>query len=189
MSTPTPPERRRGCLTALLVIIGVVVGMFLLTSHLHTTNFAPNDLEVTGILYDKQERWGIPFFGLPGDNETGLVVYGLKDAIADRISAEGIGFFYRAENRERRTGRQVAYAEWHETPIIVDRRWTFRGSPPPRIAEYLDRYGFSIAIDKSIETMIDDAIRQPGSYYAYGPAGGLVIVIPKARRAVFAYAG
>jgi hypothetical protein len=39
-----------------------------------------------------------------------------------------------------------------------------------------------------VESLVDDAISKPGSFYSHGRTG-LVIVIPKAKRVIFAYAG
>ena len=47
---------------------------------------------------------------------------------------------------------------------------------------------FPIQVNSSIEAMINDAISTPGSYYTYGRIG-IILVIPKVRRIVFAYNG
>ena len=179
MSTLRKSEKRIGCLAALLLLIIVPVGAFMYARHENTMNLAPADLEVTGIVYDKQENWGSPLLPLPGDNETGLIVYGLTDSVANKITAEGINFFNREKNRERRKGRQRSHSEWRETPVVTDNRWVFKGGPPAKIAAYLGKYGFGIVIDKFVEDMIDQAIQQSGSYYSHGRTG---IVIDYSRR-------
>jgi hypothetical protein len=136
----------------------------------------PADLEVTGILSSNEENWGSALLPLPGDNETGIFLYGLSDTIANRITAEGLDFFHRPENIERRVGKQRTHSEWHETPMGV------------KLSDYLNKYGFGIRVDPFVEALVDDAISKPGSFYSYGRTG-LVVVIPKAKRAIFAYAG
>lgn len=158
-------------------------------------NRMPNELQVTGIEYRLEEYWGLPLFGLPGDNETGIVVYGLPENIAKQISAEGVAFFMRPEHIQSRYGNQVTHTEWKETPIVRDSKWAtypgWRSEPvAPRISitEYLEKYGFSIPVEKAILELVDEAISRPGSFYSYGRLG-LVVVIPAQRKAVYAYAG
>ena len=50
--------------------------------------------------------------------ETGILMYELPDATAGKIGSEGVSFFSRLGNVERRVGYQRAYSEWHETPIV-----------------------------------------------------------------------
>jgi hypothetical protein len=56
------------------------------------------------------------------------------------------------------------------------------------ISDYLNRYGFGIDVDPTVEALVDHAISKPGSFYSYGRIG-VVIVIPRAKRSIFAYAG
>ncbi len=173
-----------GCLLPLFLIVSVPFAAYKFAVHRLEMNRVPADLEVQRILYEKQENWGSPLLPLPGDNETGLVLYEMPAAVADKIAAEGVSFFDRPENRERRFGRQTDHASWRETPVPTT--WSSRG---PSIGAYLDRYGFGIEIEPAIVAMIDDALRKPGSFYAIGRGGSVVIVIPAQRRVVYAYAG
>jgi hypothetical protein len=186
--TARPRRWRRkfalGCLLPLFLIISVPFAAYKFTEHRFNIDRVPGDLEVQRVLYEKQERWGAPLIALPGDNETGLLLYEIPAAVAGKIAAEGISFFSRPENRARRHGRQTDFASWRETPVPMT--WSFKG---PSISAYLDRYGFGIEIEPSIVAMIDDALGKPGSFYAFGGGGSVVIVIPAQRRVVFAYAG
>jgi hypothetical protein len=53
----------------------------------------------------------------------------------------------------------------------------------------LNRYGYSILIDKQIENEIDEAISKPGSFVVNGRGGSILIVNPKTRRVFIAYSG
>ena len=185
---PAPRKWRKkfalGCLLPLFLIVSVPFAAYKFAVHRFDMDRVPADLEVQRLLYEKTENWGSPLFPLPGDNETGLLLYDMPAAVADRIVAEGVSFFDRPENRGRRHGRQTDHASWRETPVPIT--WSFKG---PSIDAYLDRYGFGIEIEPSIVTMIDDALGKLGSFYAFGSGGSVVIVIPAQRRVVYAYAG
>jgi hypothetical protein len=85
------------------------------------------------------------FFPLPGDNETGLIVYELPDSTAREIQKVGIDYFTKmapkAGDSRDWHGR---YEKWQQTPILLE------GSDH-KIANYLNRYGFGISID-SVES-------------------------------------
>jgi hypothetical protein len=165
-----------GCVLPTIVIVGLLYGVLKFAEHRFQMSYMPADLEVTGILYSNKENWGLVLLPLPGDNETGIFMYGLSDAIANKITAEGQDFFRRPENVERRVGKQRTHSEWHETPMGVT------------LSDYLNQYGFGIRVDPSVEALVDNAISKSGSFYSHGRSG-LVVVIPKAKRAIFAYAG
>jgi hypothetical protein len=181
VTTKTSLERRirtlgSGCVLPIVIVAALLYGLFKLVEYRFDMNHMPADLEVTGILYSNEQNWGSIFLPLPGDNETGVFMYGLSEAIAQNISNEGRSFFYRSENVERRVGMQQSHSEWQETPMGVT------------LSDYLNRYGFGIKVDPTVETLVDNAISKSGSFYSQGRTG-VVIVIPKAKRAIFAYAG
>jgi hypothetical protein len=165
-----------GCLLPILVILAVLYGLYEQRGHELQMSPVPADLQVTSLLYSKEQNWGSSLLPLPGDNETGILAYSLSDEIASSVADKGLGFFYRPENVERREGMQRTHSEWHETPMKT------------MLSDYLNQYGFGIEVDPSIKALVDDAISKPGSFYSYGRIG-VVIVIPKAKRAIFAYAG
>jgi hypothetical protein len=177
-----------GCVAAIVVLIAIPYGLIKFAEHQNRMAHVPADLGVTKILYRNEENWGSALMPLPGDNETGILMYDLPDAIAGKIGAEGVSFFNRPENIDRRVGYQRTHSEWHETPIVDgDGGWSV-GKFRRKISRYLDQYGFGIAVERSVEAMVDDAISTPGNFYSHGRTG-LVIVIPKLKRAIFAYAG
>ncbi|WP_407159831.1 hypothetical protein [Bradyrhizobium sp. STM 3557] len=177
-----------GCLTPVIVLVAASYGFFKLIEYQHHINLVPADLEVTGILYSNEENWGSILLPLAGDNETGILMYGLSAAVANKITTEGMSFFNRPENVARRIGFQRTHSEWHETPIAEgDDEWP-DAKFGRKISSYLDKYGFGIVVDPSVESLVNDAVSKPGSFYSHGRTG-LVIVIPKAKRVIFAYAG
>lgn len=74
-----------GCLGVLVLLIAGGYGAFKLYEHNFRVAHAPAELEVTGINYAEEEAWG---FG-PGGNETGVIVYGLSESIAQKIATRG----------------------------------------------------------------------------------------------------
>jgi hypothetical protein len=137
----------------------------------------PEGLGVSTVLYAHEQSWGSPFLPLPGDNETGVIVYELPEATAREIEKDGIEYLRRNAAHDQRW--RGLFLEWHATPI-AERNWT--------LSSFLHKYGFPIDVDADVERSIDEAVVRPGSYYAYGRSG-LLMLIPAKRRAVFAYAG
>lgn len=144
----------------------------------------PKSLGVTRVLHVEEKAWG---FGGPGDNETGVIVYELPAEAARRVEAGGVTYLSSLEH---------SYP-WSPTPIQGDDDWLrhdgLNDPRPqgyrPRLADFLDRYGFSIPIEDSVLALADEALNTPGAYYASARGGGLLIVAPRARRVVLAYAG
>ncbi|MCO5145119.1 MAG: hypothetical protein M9895_02935 [Aquamicrobium sp.] len=167
-----------------LFIIAIVIlgyGGWKVAERRHYLSFAPCGMDVSGIAYMKNEAWGI---GLPGDNETGIVVYRLPGSVAEAIEAQGIDYFRTLKCDVRKYGRRGQYRSWLETPVAPDRRW----GEQIKVSSYLNRYGFGIPVRRSVEVMVDQAISAPGAFYAYGRIG-TILVIPTEHRAVFMYAG
>ncbi len=149
-------------------------------------SFVPDGLGISTIVYSQEASWG---FG-PGGNETGIIVYELPDSVSKKIQNEGIEFFNRMPPKNSSSydwhGR---YEKWESTPILLDGSDNYTNSTKSyEIAKYLNRYGFGIPVDLQVEREINDAISKPGSFVAYGRIG-LLIVVPVARRAVYAYNG
>ncbi len=155
-------------------------------------SFIPDELKVSKIIYSKEKSWG---FGLPGDNETGVIAYEMPEYISTKISKEGIDFLSSFLSSSKDNNERESYYEnWHSTPI-VDNNWSDSASDnnstnivKAKIKTYLERYGFSIAIDSNIEEQINHVIAENGSFFAYGRVG-LIIVAPKIRKVFFVYSG
>lgn len=128
--------------------------------------------------------------GLPGDNETGLVVYRLTPGSTKWAKDNA------ATLDDLLPGGTM---DWRKTPVD-DRadgglRWHRHGNDQSNpghtadIEEYLGQYGFGIQIDRSQVDAVNRAIRSPGSFYEYGPGGSITIVDPANGKVYFAYAG
>ncbi|HAN46206.1 MAG TPA: hypothetical protein DCQ32_06595 [Cyanobacteria bacterium UBA8156] len=96
----------------------------------------------------------------PGGHEAGLLVFALPDSIALNPNF-----------------RQACPLPWLQTP----------GDRP--LAHFLNSPSFDLSIDPALATAIDQAFRQPGSYYHRLHPGRLLLVIPSQKRVVYAYAG
>lgn len=173
--------------------MSATIGCFLLLSlsavlawkyieRVHHLSLVPAEFHVRRILYVETEAWG---FG-PGGNETGVLMYELQERIVKQIERDGLAFL------NTRTGTE----DWNATPLAGHLEWfEGEGALPqagpvkmPHLANYLNQYGFGIPIDATIISQIDQALIQPGNYYAYTGTGVLVL-IPAARRLAFVYAG
>jgi hypothetical protein len=121
---------------------------------------------------------------LPSSNKTLLRVFVIPLSVAATI----------AERKQSYLEAQFAddgYAEWRETPVVLDDRW-----PAVRcecvdptegpIGAFLEKSVFHIPVDPEVERSINEALLVPGSYYAYG-VHNLLLVIPSRNVAVYAF--
>ena len=147
----------------------------------------PDALEVRRILYVKEESWG---FG-PGGNEAGILVYSLPDDIAKAIETAGLPYLANLPpNRDQRSQSwRGSFSGWKATPVQPDPRWKpDPGSGRYEIYQYVCAYGFCIDIDENVRQQVEAAVNNPGSYYAYGRIG-MIVVSPRMRRVVYMYNG
>jgi len=170
-------------LSAALVLASV--SAWRLTLRAHHLGHVPGALEVTRLLYVSEESWG---FG-PGGNEAGFLAYALPERTAVQIANEGLGWFDRLQDGHRSEGWRGRFGDWQRTPVEADTRW----QPDPasarmEVLDYVCAYGFCIDIDHVQLRAAEDAINSPGSYYAHGRIG-LVVIVPHARRVYFLYNG
>lgn len=179
-------SKRLGFFGAGVVVIASPFLVFKVTELRFVLARVPEPLHVSWIEYRLEESWGI---GLPGDNETGFVIYRLTNRSADWARSKG------PRLREFLSGGPD---HWHPTPVddgAADGRWHPYDDdskvPPHRanIREYLDKYGFSIPVEKDRAGEADWAIQRPGSFYSYGRSGSITIVDPQHGKVYFAYAG
>lgn len=155
---------------------------------LHVLSRVPEPLRASWIEYRLEKRWGIPFFGLPGDNETGFVTYRLTAGSARWARKKGarLNHFLPAGSRE-----------WRPTPVTDDaisNRWHGQDEQlplnhPVDFREYLGRYGFDIPVEQRRIDEANRAIRSPGSFYRYGRGGSITVVDTRHGKVYFAYAG
>lgn len=146
----------------------------------------PEPLRVSWIEYRLEQSWGI---GMPGDNETGFVVYRMTGRSAE---------WARSQGQNLGASLPGGSTSWHQTPVDesgTHNRWHhYDSASAPRrhaanLKEYLDKYGFSIPLENGRDIEINDAIQHPGSFYSYGRGGSVTVVDPKRGKIYFAYAG
>ena len=151
--------------------------------------FVPERLGAVRVIYEKEESWGV---GLPGDNETGVIVYEMSAEAATTVRAAGLSFFGGSD--DVMPARSNHFFQWQPTPVANLDPGARPDAAQPAItggkvlAGYLDRYGFGIELDPKVEAFINGALAQPGSYVGQGRIGAL-IVVPVQQRIVFIYSG
>lgn len=170
-------------LSVALVLAAVSGSRLMLRAH--HLGHVPGALEVSRLLYVSEESWG---FG-PGGNEAGFLAYALPARTAAQIGDEGLAWFERLQDGRRGEGWRGRFGDWHRTPVEADRRW----QPDPatgrlEVLRYVCAYGFCIDIDPKQLRAAEDAVNSPGSYYAHGRIG-LIVVVPHKRRVYFLYNG
>ncbi|MBY5475638.1 hypothetical protein HFO86_36535 [Rhizobium leguminosarum] len=156
----------------------------------------PKPLEVAEIEYRLEESWGVGF--MPGDNETGFVVYRLTDDSADWARKQGSQLGNMLEG---------AKAAWRETPVddrsdetAISRWHHYDRDPdmmtverpkrhPATIFEYLEKYGSTISIEQRRDDEANQSIQSSGSFYSFGEGGSVTIIDPGRGKVYFAYAG
>ncbi len=180
-------------IAAIAALCILLLVLFQLWERHHRLSYVPEGLNVSRIIYANEQSRG---FG-PGGNEAGIIVYELPDAVATEIEQVGMSYLTRLPSKSQDNHKwQGRYEKWQPTPIVAGRDWvdnaTAMGAASTtstvKVTNYLNKFGFGISIDSNIERTIDAAISQPGSYFAYGRIG-ILIVIPDRRRVVYAYSG
>ncbi|WSH19088.1 hypothetical protein U8Q07_15105 [Rhizobium ruizarguesonis] len=156
----------------------------------------PEPLEVAEIEYRLEESWGVGF--MPGDNETGFVVYRLTDDSADWARKQGsqLGNMLEGEKGAWREtpvddrSDETAISRWHHYDRDPDMMTVERPKHhPPTIFEYLEKYGFTISIEQGRDHEANQSILSSGSFYSYGEGGSVTIIDPGRGKVYFAYAG
>lgn len=165
---------------SLVITLFVLYKFFIYQFHL---SFLPDGMWVWKQLYAKEEAWGI---GLPGDNETGLIIFELPNRTSKKVMKNGIDYL-----KTLKPGKKCS-DEWQETPKLSNPYWFNREDQhdnTPNIEHYLFRYGFYIPLDAKVIDQINQTIATPGSYVSYCRGGGAVLVMPKINRIALAYSG
>jgi hypothetical protein len=169
-----------------IAIIGVsLFGLYQYVIYQHHLSFLPNSMHVWKQVYASEESWGV---GMPGDNETGLIEFELPSDISQNVEKEGVAYLNQLGNSGK------CYGKWQETPITTDSDIWYKNadsqdSTTPDIDNYLYRYGFYIPIKQSIINEVNQSISVSGTYLDYCQGGGVIIVMPKAKKIIFAYSG
>lgn len=184
---PTWSGPKRLCVCgAVLAAMAMPVLAYKAWDYENAISRVPEPLRVARIEYREEQSWGIG----PGGNETGFIVYRLTDKSADWAKAKSTNLPDSLLDGTQR---------WLSTPVAdhIDGndRWHHydKGRPitphGPDITEYLGKYGFDIPLDRMRVGEFNQAIRKPGSFYAYGRGGSITVIDPEHRKVYFAYAG
>jgi hypothetical protein len=184
-------SRRLQWIIVIAVVIGVPLLGYQLIVYVWRLGFVPQAMNVWSVLYASEQSWG---FG-PGGNETGIIVYKMPETVAAQLEKDGLKYLEHLAQQSH-GGWRGRYETWLPTPVVYDQRWRRdnRGESEgltwtsPGMGDYMFAYGFWIPIDKDVERMVNDALFRPGSYYAYGRIG-MIVLIPAARRIVYTYKG
>ena len=157
--------------------------------------FVPQAMDVSNVIYSAEQSWG---FG-PGGNETGIVVYEMPPATRHRIETEGVAWLNTLTGS--RGSWRGLYNDWHSTPYDsklpgasdlwkVDQDIVSEGCSKlgVGIVAYMDAYGYCIPFDPDIEALANRALTMPGSFYAFGRLG-MLLLIPAENRVIYAYNG
>lgn len=156
----------------------------------HHIDFVPKDLGVWRVLYSKEKVWGLG----PGGNETGVIVYDLPQSSAELIKTQGIEYLSTLPSVRKGKSWQGIYSTWNATPISKKHKNWFEIpttddlTDEPQLENYLNKYGFGIPVKQSVEEQINEAMSTPGSFFAYGRIG-IIIIAPQIHRVFYVYVG
>ena len=185
MRKRTCPPARFGHLKALafsILLLGTVVAFW---DRYRIGRFVPDGLHVSTVLFNAESA--PPCFIGGGCNSAGLMAYELPEEVAQALQRRGLAFFGTWSDQDRQVPHSSwGYDQWRQTPLPGGYSdWSPEGGPP-RIGNFVGRYGFGVFIESSLESEIDIALNGAGNYYAFGN-GGVLIVMPARRKVVFAY--
>lgn len=174
---------RWGFAVLMLLLLGGPAAWYYRAEQAWALQVVPAALQVERIAYRLEESWGIG----PGGNEAGIRVYPLPPAVAAYITRRGQAFFDTMPPNPDQAARDWRgdYDQWQATPVALDQRW---GAPAGQrqlvLTDYICRYGFCIDIDPAVAQQATAALREPGSYYAYGRIG-LLLVSPRQQKVYY----
>jgi hypothetical protein len=177
---------RQRWLVAILALIAVIWAGYALLLRNHRLSFVPAAMGVSTTLYAGERSY---FFG----SGAGILVYEMPKPVAAALQAEGLKYLEQLPQQSV-GGWRGLYSNWLPTPVTLDQQWEWPrsqaglhgGWTSPGIGDYLFRYGDLMPLDRDVEQMVNDSILRPGSYYAYGRIG-MIILIPATQRIVYAH--
>ena len=149
-------------------------------------NHVPDALGVHAISYELQESWG---FG-PGGNEAGILVYPLSEVVSRQVEQGGVQFLQTLPPNQDQPDRrwQGAYEIWMETPA-ANPQWKLNAKTGRLdVMDYICAYGFCIDVEPGVVNEANEIVNSPGSYYAQGRIG-IIVVSPKKKKVLYFYNG
>ena len=146
----------------------------------------PSPLRVGQTEYAVEKAYGI---GMPGDNETGFVVY--------RLDANSVDWL---RHHQLQPPIVSPNERWTPTPVIAQRHsgpWHsyddehmgFDRLHMTSVEEYLDQYGYDVPVASIWLRRADHLINSKGSFYRYERGGAVTLMDPASGRVYFFYAG
>ncbi len=146
----------------------------------------PDALEVRTVSYRNEESWG---FG-PGGNEAGILIYPLPEDVSRKALRGGIKYFENLPPNQDQQSRnwRGRYELWSETPIREDRWEINPGTGLLNVTDYICAYGFCIHIPPDRLKQVNEIISRPGSFYARGRIG-IIVVSPEQKLVLYFYNG
>lgn len=173
-----------------LLLLGALILIPVATWNHYEQEFAlqavPHALQVRSIIYANEESWG---FG-PGGNEAGIRFYPLSDEVSSKVGRGGINYLQQLPPNKDQASRSQrgSYTQWSETPIRGDHWKLDANTGLLNVIDYICAYGFCIDIPPDRLRQANKIVNKPGSFYAIGRIG-IIVVSPKERLVLYFYNG
>ena len=185
-----------GCLGVILLLPIMLLGYWTISERNLARERIPENVVVERQLYNVTKSFGM---GLPGDAETGVVLFELEAANSERLqellekaaTPDAIGEIIG-------NSRRFQYRGWQRTPFdaeLAGAPWSKRQTigQSVSLARLLAREepegAYSIEIDEGVKRRIDDIAGSPGAIYATGRGSTIIVVAPRERLLIFGFAG
>jgi len=142
--------------------------------------FVPDALQVQTISYQKEKSWGIG----AGGRSAGICFYPLSADVASNVQLKGIRYLNEisSNNAQLSQGDRGLYNEWKETPI---EREDWKVTPKTGLLDVSEYICLSdIAPDRLTQANV--IVSKPGSFYAHGRSG-IVVVNPLQKVVLYFY--
>jgi hypothetical protein len=146
----------------------------------------PDALEVRTVSYRNEESWG---FG-PGGNEAGILFYPLSEDVSRKVGKAGIEYLEQLPPNEDQQSRDLRgiYDHWSETPIRGDVWKIDPGTGLLNVTDYICNYGYCLDIPSDLLRQANEIVSKPGSFYARGRVG-IIVVSPEQKLVLYFYDG
>lgn len=175
-----------GLLLAALVVVLLATWGFNSLKRGFLLGYMPGALQVEAVLYEDEERWGLPLLALPGDNETGLRIYALPDEAAIEVEHGGVDWLEAMSQGAHAPSRRERgiYSGWRRTPLDDAARMRVTRVDTDGVGDC----GFCLRVEPATWAQVEDILDRPGSFYALGRSG-VIVVSPRHRRVLYMFNG